>query len=121
MASIEECVTQPSIIKCAFNELTIDKSADKCTAQRKICKQMLVEKRGIIIRRISRCSLGLGLGLGFGLVGCGLGLVGCGLDLACGVVASLTSLAVTGYCRLGKARYQDSTNEGVPTIIILLQ
>ena len=46
MASIEECVTQLSIIKFAFNELTIDKSADKWTAKCKICKQKLIEKRG---------------------------------------------------------------------------
>ena len=56
MASIEECVTQPSIIKFAFNELTSDKSADKWTAKCKICKQKLVKKRGIIIR-ISRWVL----------------------------------------------------------------
>ena len=49
MVSIEECVTQPSIIRFAFNELTIDKSADKWTAKCKICKQKLLEKRGIII------------------------------------------------------------------------
>ena len=57
MVSIEECVTQPSIIKFAFNELTIDKFADKWTAKCKICKQKLVEKRGIIIIRISRWVL----------------------------------------------------------------
>ena len=57
MASIEECVTQPSIIKFDFNELTIDESADKWTAKCKICKQKLVEKRGIIIIRISRWVL----------------------------------------------------------------
>ena len=45
MASIEECVTQPNMIKFAFSDLSIDKSADKWTAKCKICKQKLVDKK----------------------------------------------------------------------------
>jgi hypothetical protein len=46
MASIEECINVPNIIKFAYSDLSVDKCKDKWSAKCKICKSTLVEKRG---------------------------------------------------------------------------